>query len=202
MLRFLLLFHFFVTLFSQNSISQNNSRFVSSSVLYSSHFVRDLENLMPSAKFVYNNETILIKEAGVDSYKVEFPQLFSANKVVVNGCKGNLCLELKIHQINFTDIFVDIKMTRNDITLLDQDIIATINTGFVLSPSLEEDDKGTPYHGYSYTASPAKDEFIYFTIGKCHKNLFCVKMERIGASNDLKNIAFEHSPLLKSVANP
>ena len=192
-------FIFLLCLLPVHRYFAQNVKFVSDSSMYSPAFVSDLKFMMPGAQLEFNGAQINVTE-GKSKHTIEFPVFFSFEKKTwVNGTKGNTYVGLRIIQASFTDILVDIKIKNNGMESLEKEIRATINTAFVLANSQVEDDHGKLYPAYLYTATLENGETIFFTVGKCTDNDFCIRMERIGAAQDFKNISFEMSPLLKSV---
>lgn len=178
-----------------------NVKFKSDSTLYNPSFVADLMFMMPGAEIMFNGKEIAVKEGNAKPHIIEFPVFFAFDKKTwVNGTKDNIYVGLRIQQLSFTDILLDIKIKNNGMESLEKEIRATINTAFVLASSHVEDDKGKLYPAYLYTAHLPNDETIFFTIGKCSDDNFCIRMERIGADQDFKNISFDMSPILKTVS--
>lgn len=188
---------------SQHNLFSQQTKFISDSSLYAASFVNDLRYLMPHANLIFNEDKVTIEEANTKPYSFVFPKMFSKEKKTwVNGTKGNLYVGLRILEVNYTDLLIDIKINNNGVETLEKEIRATIHTSFVLANSEMEDEKGSFIHAYIYTAKLENDETLFFTIGYCSNEIICVRLERIGAAQDSKNISYEFSPLLKSVVNP
>lgn len=194
----LLGFSFFLLILSLPLYAQQ-SRFVSEESMYNPAFVHDVENMFPHAELIFDKAFMEIKESGKSDFKFQFPELFPLHQSVnLHGCKNDICIDLNVKMISYTDILLDIRMSISKDKFSEGPFTAVLNSGIVLATCRDEDEKGDFYDAYLYSANPNDDDWLFLRIGNCGNGVYCAYLERLGAKEEMKNISGEAAFLLKS----
>lgn len=191
-------FTFFLLVLSSPLYAQQ-SRFVSDKSMYNPAFVKDVEKMFPHAELIFNKAFMEIKESGKSDFKLQFPELFPLHQSVnLYGCKNDICIDLNVKMISYTDLLLDIRMSIRKDNFSEGPFTAILNSGFVLATCRDKDGNGIFYDSYLYTANPHEDDWLFLRIGNCGNDVYCAYLERIGAKDEMKNISGEAAFLLKS----